>query len=247
MKRLQVLQTTTALLCCTLSLPACDTTDNAGDDPSSVANRGGPDSLVDFEWVSEPQTVNGITLVLGFTFDEDDVTVRGTCDDLVTAVVSSPVRYSYAVDVVAGGRDEVAEGDATCWVEVASGAFDFEIDEGKLLARVGDETVVFDAKGSVRGLYGDWTAESEVGTLTWSMGDGMIRATTQCANGLSASVAVDAEFTNHLEILESAEASEQANGRECSVSVQAAQAVYRFRGDALELEMGGETVRLEPH
>jgi hypothetical protein len=216
-----------------------------GDGPGGADDdRGGPDSLVGHEWTSDPVTVNGIEFVFGFQFDEGSVTASNTCNGEVTATAEAPVRYRYTATIPVAGRTDEEEGGDTCFAEIAAGTFEFEIVDGKLVLTFDGETIEFEPAGDTAGLYGEWTAEAPgVGTLIWSMGGGAISATSECDNGLSATVEVDAEFVNKLEITEAAEDVVMDRGLECSVGIAAGTSTYRFDGDVLILVTGGEEIR----
>lgn len=211
------------------------------------SDRGGPDSLIGFQWTADPITVNGITFEFGFEFSADTVTAYNTCDGALTATVEAPVRYLYTATVPAGDSTEAASDGNTCRVSIDSGTFDFEIVDGKLRMTQNGETLDFEPAGATAGLYGEWTADAPgIGTLIWSMGGGQIVATTDCDNGLSATVEVDADFINRLEFPEPAEDVVTEGTLECSVSVAATMMTYYFDGDTLVMSDGGEEIRFEP-
>lgn len=214
--------------------------------PTRGANeRGGPHSLIGYDWTSDPLNIQDIEFVVRFRFDETHLTATGTCDGELSATTEVPVRYRYTATVPAGDRVDEAKDGNTCFAAIQAGSFDFEIVGDKLVVTSEGETVEFSADGTVSGLYGKWaTPAPGIGTLTWAMGGGKIVATSQCDNGVSASVEVDATFINKLEITESAEkVVEDGFGLECWVSVAAGLSTYRFEGDDLILTTNGEDVR----
>jgi hypothetical protein len=216
--------------------------------PGERDDRGGPDSLVGYKWTSDPLTVNGIKFVFGFGFSRSSVTAKNTCNDAVTATIEVPVRYRYTANVPTGGRTDEEEGGKTCFAEIAAGTFDFEITDNKLVMTHQDKTFDFKPVGSVAGLYGNWTAKAPgVGTLTWSMGGGKIVATSDCDNGVSATVEVSADFVNKIEFTEAAKDVKRGDsGLECSMEVAAGVSTYRFDGDTLVMKMNGEEIRFSP-
>lgn len=213
----------------------------------TITDRGGPDSLENFAWsMGEPIEINGIELQMSFRFDDDSVTVTSTCDGEVTVSTTAPVRYHYSASIASGDENEVEDGGDTCAVSIAAGSFDFEIVDGKLVATAGGESIEFSPVGSVAGLYGKWQREAPgVGTLIWSMGGGKIRATSECDNGVSATVEVPAVFTNRLQIVSASENTVEENGLECSASISAGSGTYRFEGNELVMTFEGEDMRLE--
>lgn len=218
-----------------LTFAAC-TTD--GDD-----DRGGPDALAGFTWQSKA-SANGIDFLFGFQFATSSVTASNTCSfagQELTASVSAPIKYRYHAEIPSGGR----EGDAACFVEVAKGAFDFELVGDKLVMMSGGQTIEWSSAGGRSGLYGDWTATVNGFTLTWTMGGGKIRAKAACPSGGSASVSVSAQFTNFVDILEAANKEVGDASFSCSIGIAKAMAGYRFDGDDLIMTIDGKDTRFE--
>ena len=219
-----------------------------GGDGGGSGDRGGPDSLIGFMWQAEPVTINGIELQFGFQFDNSTVTASATCNGSLNVDVSSPVRYRYTATVSDGDSQTEESGDTSCFVELRASSFDFEIVGNKLVASYQGETFEFSPVGSVAGLYGKWKVDlPNVGTLTWSMGNGEIESTVDCTNGLSATVVVDADFVNKVEIVEEASNTETDEfGLECSVSTTKGTSEYYFDGSTLVVVLfNGEEFRLE--
>lgn len=212
----------------------------------SGANRGGPESLSGFAWTGDPQIVNGVQLQLSFRFDETSVTATNTCGEESSATVSSPVRYHYTADILEASNEETKDGDNTCTVSISKGKLAFELVGNKLRVTADGQSLEFEPSGTRSGLYGEWTAAGNGQTLKWSMKDGIIRATADCSNGLSATTESDAKYTNFFDIPEAVEKTEEDGfGGECSVSIAKGNYQYRFDGDALILadETGGSEVR----
>lgn len=234
-----------AVLSFALALMACG--DDSGSKASNGSNngpqtgteRGGPQSLSGFTWSSEPVESGGIEFQLDFEFTQNEIEASNTCDGATTVSTSAPVRYTYRADIAQGNSDRVEDGDSFCEVEITDQGFDFEIVGGDLQMTSGGETLVVSPSGAVRGLYGDWSVATEIGTLTFSMGNGRVQAVNDCTNGLTASTSVAADFTNFLVIEEDAMGGDDA----CFVQISAGTFEYRFEGDDLILSMGGQDTR----
>ncbi|HLL23267.1 MAG TPA: hypothetical protein VK427_14115 [Kofleriaceae bacterium] len=221
------------------SLTACAT------DSDSDADLGGPDALTGFMWKTKVSQ-NGFDFLFGFQFSDAAVTASNTCTAsgaTLTASVASPVKYRYSATVPSGGQG----GNDACSVEVAKGSFNFELaPNNKLLVTTNGQTVEFAAASSARsGLYGDWTATVNGLTITWSMGGGKIKARAACPGNKSASVTVDADFKNFVDILEASEKTVGDSSFNCSVSISKAMAEYRFDDDALLLTVDGKTLEFK--
>lgn len=208
-----------------------------------ITERGGPHGLGG-NWVADPATINGIELQLGLSFTPNSLTARNTCEQSLTAMITVPAKYKYTATIPSAGRGE-ADGDS-CFVEIAAGSFDFEIVNNKLEMTYQGQSYSFDPAGGVAGLYGEWEVEApNVGTLRWRMGGGKIRATVDCDNGSRATVAVNAQFVNKIELPQGGEdVRADGEGLECSARMLPGVVTYRFDGDILVLTSEGQDLRL---
>lgn len=222
-----------------VALAGCATDDDGGD--GDGADRGGPDALTGFMWKTTASQ-NGIDFTFGFAFDNTSVTASNTCKaggQSLTATAATPVKYRYRAEISKAGHD----GDASCFVDVAQGSFDFELVGDKLRMTSGGTTIEWSSAGGRSGLYGDWTAMADGLTLTWSMGGGKIRARAACPGGGSASVTVDAKFQNFVELVEAQSKTVGDDSFNCTVSIAKAMATYRFDGATLVLTMDGKDTK----
>lgn len=220
-----------AFACCLLLGCATDSDEGASD-------RGGPDALTGFMWKTKVSN-NGLDFLFGFQFSDTMLSASNTCTaggESLTATVSVPVKYRYSADVPSGGHG----GDAACFVDVAKGAFQFELAGSRLLMTFGGKVIEFSSTGTRSGLYGDWTAMVDGFAITWSMGGGKIHARADCPGGTTASVTVDAKFKNFVDIVEAGSKTVGDDTFNCSVGVSKALAEYRFASDALILTIDGK-------
>lgn len=213
---------------------------------ASDTDRGGPESLEGVSWRGETiEPVAGLELTPAFRFDGTQLELTNTCHSGGTelqATTRAPVRYHYEVRTDGG-----SDGGDSCAIEVASGVSTFELDDGALSWTFRGSTVRFQPAGAVAGLYGDWTAENDVGVFRFSLGQGRLRASIACRGGESASVDLPADFSNFLDILEAASVTEESDGVSCTASIAAANRIpYRFDGDTLVMTFDGRDARFEP-
>lgn len=232
-----------ACLCAIALVPrvaACD--DGSPNVPNTpgATDRGGPDSLTGFSWNADPVSSGGVDFDFSFKFTATQVEASNTCNDAVTATVSSPVRYRYAMTVTeSASKTEVADGK-DCEVAISPGSLSFEVKGSELHANDGTNDFVFTSTGAVQGLYGTWsTPAAGVGTLSWRMGGGKVTATAACDNGLTATATASATFINYLDILETVSDSMNGAGLDCEVGIQAGTSEYTFDGNDLVLTTGG--------
>lgn len=197
--------------------------------------RGGPDSLVGITWNGPASTVNGISLQPALEFGPDSVTVLNTCDRNETVSATAPVRYHYTAVV----QSAATGGDESCFVSIAEGSFAFEIDQGALIMKYGDQVLQFAAAGPVAGLFGDWSVSMDGLTLNWSFATGKIRAQAECQGGASAAAEAPASFKNFITI-ETAAAEDSGT---CEAGIQAGTFEYWFDGDDIVMLFGGQEIR----
>jgi len=219
---------------------ACGGGDGAGDDAPDITDRGGPDALAGVTWHTT-FSQNGIDFDFSFAFDDVKVAATNECTfagESLTASTASAVTYRYDVNVPSAGHG----GDSSCFIDVAAGKFSFEIAGDNLIMTANGETVTFTPAGPVSGLYGEWTAMQDGFTVTWSMGNGKIRAKATCPSG-SASTVVSAQFTNLVDILEDQMETVGDESFNCTVSIAKAMGEYHFDGDDLVMTVNGETLR----
>ena len=220
-----------------LALQACATDDSS--DPA-ITDRGGPDALAGVTWHTT-FSANGIDFDFSFAFDDTKVSATNQCSlagQSLTASTAAALKYRYDVNVPSAGHG----GDSACFIDVAAGKFSFEIAGDQLIMMANGETVTFTAAGPVSGLYGEWTAMQDGFTVTWSMGNGKIRAKATCPSG-SASTEVAAQFTNLVDILEDQMQTVGDDSFNCSVSIAKAMAEYHFEGDELVMTVNGQSLR----
>ena len=218
-----------------LALAACSTDDSS----PAITDRGGPDALAGVEWHTT-FSQNGIDFDFSFAFDDTKVSANNVCHSggqSLTASTASPVKYRYTANIPKAGHG----GDDACFVDVAAGAFAFELAGDKLIMTVNGQTVQFTQSGARSGLYGDWSAMLNGFTITWSMGNGKIRATATCPSG-SASTEVSAQFTNLVDILEDQSQTVGDDSFNCTVSIAKAMAEYHFEGDDLVMTVNGQSL-----
>ncbi len=230
-----------SLLALALPLAACgsDSTDNSED-------RAGPESLEGVAWRGDAVDVGGgVTIQPAFRFTRSTVSLENRCsgggeEAVVTA--TAPIRYHYSVRTE-GQRS----GDDSCYVEIGSGQSTFEVIDGQLQWTYNGQVETFRAAGPVAGLYGEWTADNDVGRFRFSLGGGQITASIDCNTGGSASVTVNADFQSFVDILQPASEEVMEGGLTCNASIQAANNVrYRFDGNALIMVFEGQELRFEP-
>lgn len=208
------------------------------------ASRSGPEALGGFTWGTQ-QSVNGIDFDFAFEFGTATVVATNTCSQggqVLTAEVEAPVEYRYRATVTQAGQ----AGDEACHVAVAQGTLDFTIAGNTLTAVSEGETLTFTSTGTRSGVFGDWSAEMDGFTLTWSMVGGKINASAACPGGGSAKVSVPATFTNFVEIKEAKEQTVGDESFDCSVAVTAGTGEYTFEGKTLVLNFGGQELRFTP-
>jgi hypothetical protein len=225
-----------ALLAITIFALGC-ATDNSSD---PISDRGGPDALAGVTWHTTFSD-NGIDFDFSFAFDDAKVSATNQCSfagQSLTASTAAAVTYRYDVNVPTAGHG----GDSACFIDVAAGTFSFEIAGDQLIMTANGETVTFTAAGPVSGLYGEWTAMQDGFTITWSMGNGKIRAKATCPSG-SASTEVAARFTNLVDILEDQMQTVGDDSFNCTVSIAKAMAEYHFEGDELVMTVNGQSLR----
>ena len=201
-----------------LSLLGCDSGGD-GVNGGSSAGLGGPHSLVGVDWQGDAFVVNGLQLQPSFRFETNSVTAKNVCEGTLEVTTSSPVRYRYTTTLPAAS-ETTQSGDAFCTVEVAAGAVEFEVIGNEMTVAFGGQTTTFTSDGAVAGLYGTWAASAaEVGTLRWSIGDGSLKASLACENGLNAELSVAAAFTNLLDITQStSNTASDGFGLDCDVA-----------------------------
>jgi hypothetical protein len=222
---------------CTLALAAC-TDDSTGG--GSGNDRGGPDALSGVTWHTTISQ-NGFDFDFSFAFDDAKVSASNVCHSggqSLTASTASPVKYRYTASIANAGHG----GDDACFVDVAAGAFAFELAGDKLIMTVNGQTVQFTQSGARSGLYGDWSAMMNGFTITWSMGNGKIHATAACPGGKTASTTVSAQFTNLVDIQEAQSQTVGDDSFDCTVSIAKAMAEYHFDGDNLVMTVNGQTL-----
>jgi len=225
-----------ALLAITILALGCSSDDSSG----SITDRGGPDALAGVTWHTTFSD-NGIDFDFSFAFDDAKVSATNQCSlagQSLTASTASAVKYRYDVDVPNAGHG----GDSACFIDVAAGTFAFEIAGDQLIMTANGQTVTFTAAGPVSGLYGEWTAMQDGFTITWSMGNGKIRAKATCPSG-SASTEVAARFTNLVDILEDQMQTVGDDSFNCTVSIAKSMAEYHFEGDELVMTVNGQSLR----
>lgn len=226
------------------SLGACGSEDAGGgngDGGPSGSDRGGPDALSGFSWTSDPMEINGVALQLSFEFTDTELNASNTCAGDVTVTTSAPIRYTYRATIEEGDSSEVSEGGNTCDVSIAPGSFDFQRVGKNLEVSYKDQKLSFGPEGTTSGVFGEWKAEWDLGSLVWSMGDGKLTATNECDNGLSATAQVAADYRNFVVIEEEATGGDES----CSVGIQKGNLEYRFEGSELVLIFAGEEIRLK--
>jgi len=227
-----------ALLAITVMLGACSA--DSDDENTPITDRGGPDALTGVSWHTT-FSQNGIDFDFSFAFDDTKVSATNQCTfagESLTASTAAAVTYRYDVNVPKAGHG----GDSSCFIDVAAGKFSFEIAGDELIMTANGETVTFTAAGPVSGLYGEWTAMQDGFTVTWSMGNGKIRARATCPSG-SASTEVSAQFTNLVDILEDQMQTVGDESFNCTVSIAKAMAEYHFDGDDLVMTVDGQSLR----
>lgn len=227
-----------------LSSLACGPQGPSG--PGSISDQAGPEALSGTAWKAPPTTVNGIQLALQFQFDQTTVTASSTCDGTLTATARAPVKYRYRARITQSASKEEKSGSARCQVDVAAGSFDFVVTSKGLEVTWQGQTLTFQAKGGVSGLYGTWTAPAPgVGTLEWSLGNGKVSAAALCDGGLVARVEAPAEFTNILEVLEAAQKKETLGGQSCEVGIAKGEMTYVVKNGELVLTQNGGSLSFE--
>ena len=207
---------------------------------STITDRAGPMSVIGSRWTTGPQVVNDFELELVAEFTDTEIILSTICERTQTVSARSPIKYTYSVQVTQGNRSETRNGDQYCEVSIEPTQFNFEQAGDDLLAYDGSESILFEGTPGNQGLYGQWSFRTDVGTLTWWMGNNTLTARSECANGLSAQTQTGATYKNFFSIQESAESGDES----CNVFIDTGDLEYRVEGDELVFLGDDETTRL---